>query len=126
MHLRSPQPPRGLRIFTYELARKFAMHIHIVHVEPYPTFTIGGASLRELEMLDEKIADNFRWHGIGSSWTLRFGSQQVHILEQAKAISADLLCLGMVHPATDPLQMGVLSTIIRTAKCPILIVPGAA
>ncbi|HEV2576299.1 MAG TPA: universal stress protein [Acidobacteriaceae bacterium] len=109
-----------------DLARKFAMHIHVVHIEPYATRVIDGARLRELEMREEKIADNFRRQGIGSSWTLRFGSQQDHILEQAKAASADLLCFGIVHPATDPSQMGPLSAIIRAAKCPILTVPGAA
>jgi nucleotide-binding universal stress UspA family protein len=109
-----------------ELARGFAMHIHIVHVEPYKTFAISSDGLRELEMQEEKIADDFRRHGVGSSWTLQFGSQQDRILEQAKVISADLLCFGVVHPATDPSQMGALSAIVRAAKCPILTVPGEA
>lgn len=100
------------------------MHIHIVHIEPYNTFVMDGARLRELEMREEKIADDFRRHGVGSSWTLRFGSQQDQILEQAKMVSADLLCCGVVHPATHPSQMGALSAVIRGAKCPILTVPG--
>jgi nucleotide-binding universal stress UspA family protein len=102
------------------------MHIHIVHVEPASTLGIAGTSRRELERREEKTADHFRRHGVGSSWTLRFGSQQDHLLDQARVVSADLLCLGMVHRPTDPSQMGALSSIIRAAKCPILTVPGAA
>ena len=119
-----PTTPGRAWQLARDLARGFAMHIHILHVEPNKAF--DRASLRELEMREEKIADHFNEHGVGSSWSLRFGSQQDHILEQAKVVSADMLCFGLVHPATDPLQMGALSAIIRTANCPILTVPGAA
>jgi len=81
------------------------MHIHIVHVEPDNTFSIAGTSRRELELREEKIADHFRRHGVGSNWTLRFGSQQDHLLDQARLVSADLLCHGMAHPSTDPSEM---------------------
>ena len=42
-----------------ELARRFATHIHIVHVEPDSTYGIAGCSQRELEVREEKIADHF-------------------------------------------------------------------
>jgi nucleotide-binding universal stress UspA family protein len=121
-----PMTPGRAQELARDLARKFAMHIHVVHVEPQRALGMDNAGLRELEMREEKIADHFRRAGIGSSWTLRFGSQQDHILEQAKVVSADLLCFGVVHPATDPSQMGTLSAVIRAARCPILTVPGAA
>jgi nucleotide-binding universal stress UspA family protein len=121
-----PTTPGKARELARDSARGFATHIHIVHVEPHQTPVIDGAGLRKLEMQEEEIADHFRCHGVGSSWTLRFGAQQDHILEQVKFVSADLLCFGVVHPATDPSQMGILSAIISTAKCPVLTVPGAA
>lgn len=118
-----PTMPGRAQELARELAGAFATHIHVVHVEPSRT---DGARLRELEMREERIADHFNEHGVGSSWALRFGSQQDHILEQARVVSASLLCFGVVHPATDPSQMGTLSAIIRAAKCPILTVPGEA
>ena len=94
-----PTVPGSAPSLACELARKFAMHIHIVHVESGSTFGIASASQRELEKREEKIADHFRRHGVGSSWTLRFGSQQDHLLDQARVVSADLLCFGMsIHP----------------------------
>ena len=80
-----PTVPGSAPSLACELARKFAMHIHIVHVESGSTFGIACASQREVEKKrEEKIADHFRRHGVGSSWTLRFGSQQDHLLDQAR------------------------------------------
>lgn len=121
-----PAAPGTAPRLACELARGFAMHVHIVHVEPEEACGMPRGHLRELEMQEEKTADEFRRRGVGSSWTLQFGSQQDLLLAQAKVVSADLLCFGIVHPPTAPSQMGILSSIIRGAKCPILTVPGAA
>lgn len=124
--LYASQPPDVLgsaQDLACELARKFAMHIHVVHVEPDTSPSKDGNRRRNLEMREEKISDYFRRHGVGSSWTLRFGSQQDHFMEQAKVVSADLLIVA-VPPATDASQIVVLNAIVRTVKCPILIVPG--
>jgi len=121
-----PTAPGPAPSLACELARKFATHIHIVHVEPEEACGPLKGSRRKLEMQEETIADHFRRRGVGSSWTVQFGSQQDRLLDQAKVVSADLLCFGIVHPPTDPSQMGVLSSIIRAARCPILTVPGPA
>ncbi len=118
-----PEEQHNAQALVRELARKFAGHVHIVHVEPLRE---KCTQLRELEMKEEKIADSFRRHGVGSSWTLRFGGQSDHILEQTKLVSADLICFGVAHPATSPSQMGILTAIIRSATCPILTVHGIA
>jgi nucleotide-binding universal stress UspA family protein len=121
-----PEEAQSAQVLVRELARKFAGHVHIVHVEPPQGSSEKRAQLRELEMKEEKIADNFRRHGVGSSWTLRFGEQSNHILEQTKLVSANLICFGIAHAATSPSQMGILTAIIRSASCPILTVPGIA
>ena len=121
-----PEEQHSAQVLVRELARKFAGHIHIVHVEPPAATAEPRAHLRDLEMKEEKIADSFRRNGVGSSWTLRFGAQSDHILEQTRLVSADLVCFGIAHPATSPSQMGILTTIIRSATCPILTVPGIA
>ena len=120
-----PVNPARTQNFIRDLARRFAMHVHIVHVETYGGLSSDRGHLHDLEMQEENIADHFRCNGIGSSWTLRFGSREHHLLDQANAVSADLVCFGIIHPATDPSQMGLLSALIRSARCPILTVPGA-
>lgn len=121
-----PDAAGKAKALARELARKFAMHVHILHVEPSDLLLTDNVQRHNLEIKEEALADYFRRSGVGSSWTLRCGSPQDQILEQAKVVSADLLCLGVVHPATDPSQMGALSAIIRSAMCPVLTVPGAA
>ena len=121
-----PPAVGGAPELACELARRFATHIHIVHVEPAESCGMARSSQRELEMREEKIADHFRRLGVGSSWTLRFGSQQDHLLDQAQVVSADRLCFGLVHPATDTSQMGTLDSIIYAAEYPILTIPGTA
>jgi nucleotide-binding universal stress UspA family protein len=121
-----PEAPHRAQVLVRELTRRFAGHVHIVHVEPHQEAAQPHTDLRNLEMKEEKIADSFRRCGVGSSWTLRFGSQSDHILEQAKVVSADLICFGIAHSATSPSQMGLLTAIIRSATCPVLTVPGIA
>jgi len=121
-----PEEPHAAQILVRELARKFAGHVHIVHVEPPRIGVEPRTLLRSLEMKEEKIAVYFRASGVGSSWTLRFGSQSDHILDQAKVTSAALVCFGIAHSASSPSQMGTLTTIIRSATCPVLTVPGLA
>lgn len=121
-----PAEQHSAQVLVRELARKFAGHVHIVHVELPQGSGEQCAYLHDLEMREEKLADSFRRHGVGSSWTLRFGEQSNHILEQTRLVSADLICFGIAHPATSPSQMGVLTAILRSAACPILTVPGVA
>jgi universal stress protein family protein len=87
-----PEEPYRAQGLVCELARKSAGHIHVVHAESLQASVEPRALLRNMEMREEKIADSFRKCGVGSSWTLRFGSQSDHGLEQAKVVSADLIC----------------------------------
>jgi nucleotide-binding universal stress UspA family protein len=112
--------------FVRDLATRCPLHVHIVHVEPSNRLLFDCGHLTELQIREVGIANRFRAAGIPSSWTIQYGDQAEKILEQARQTHADLIVFGIEHPPTDSRHMGILTTLIRNARCPVLTVHGTA
>jgi len=121
-----PELTSPAEAFVRNLAVRAPLHIHIVHVEPSRSLLSDCGHLTELQNREVTIANRFRASGIPTCWTIQYGDQPQHILDQAHKVNADLIVFGIAHPATDPLQMGILTTLIRNAHCPVLTVHGTA
>ena len=120
-----------------EVACAFGSHARLLHVAP-PDPTFGHARSWPQEVRDEMakelksehdqlrtFADRFEKAGITAKAVVARGSIAETILEYARKSGTDLIVVG-ANPEGAVMRFlpqSVVRTILRTAPCPVLVVP---
>jgi nucleotide-binding universal stress UspA family protein len=124
------------------LANLVRMQLVILHVVEVPKYLINPEAAATYKTVEatfealrqragerlEAVCEQLRQKGIDCTESVRIGIPSHEILSEAETISPDILIMGKkgTSGVTGYLLGSTAERVVRHARCPVLVVPGAA
>jgi len=113
--------------FVKAFAKSLKAGVEIIHgVGSGSTAQNAPARTGADEAAAEKLCERLQAAGVPATWRFVHGLDGERISERAREIHAGLILFGIEHHPADPGVMGMISTAIRSAECPVLTIPRPA